>query len=305
MWKRGVRSLFRRQSLPTTIPLKNIEIHQSEPWMTPKDLAIIRRTNADDIRCVSWILRNITDPEALDAAIRLVGTIRWFDDGINVDPPYDLIGFTFKTCFDPTGRVYPGSRDRAYYSGQAMLWIRTLAMCKSEEFGNTFPLLGTEYIALGLDYDIDHLLQVNCVASSRVPIFWLLKYNPGHTPSHLQWISNVMLHLTWAGQTVLDYGFLLDKVSAPRETKITLPLDATLDRLLVWCILLGSPVEEEALKIQDKSYDISSFCPSHCSQCALPVTTWNKSYISYPKRFVQPLLAPRPNVNSSRTCCTT
>ena len=55
--------------------------------MKPKDLAIIYRTNADDVRCVSWVLRNITDPEALDAAIRLAGTIRWFYGGINVDPP--------------------------------------------------------------------------------------------------------------------------------------------------------------------------------------------------------------------------
>jgi len=305
MWNRGVRSLFRRQSLPSTIPLENIEIHQSEPWMTSMDLAIIHQTNADDVRCVSWILRNITDPEALDAAIRLAGTIRWFDDGTNVDPPYDLIGFTFRACFDPTGRVYPGSRDRAYYSGRAMMWIRTLAMCKSEEFGNTFPLLATEYIALDLDYDIEHLLQVNRVYSFGLPIFRLLDIDPGSTPSHLQWISNVLLHLAWANKTALEYRLLLDHISTPRETKITFPLDATLDRLLVWCISLGSPVGEEVLKVQDKSYDISSFCPSHCSQCALPVTTWNKSYINYPKRSVRPSLAPRPNINSSCMHCTT
>ena len=262
MWNRGVWSL-RRQSLPTTIPLENIEIHQSEPWMTPMGLAITRRTNADDVRCVSWILRNITDPEALDAAIRLASTIRWFDDGVYVDPPYYLIGFIFKACFDPTGKLYPGSRDRAYYSGRAMLWIRTLAMCKSEEFGNIFPLLGTECIALGLDYDIEHLLRVNCVSSSGLPIFQLLEINPGHTPSHLQWISNVLLHLTWADQTALEHRFLPDHISMPCGTKIALPLDATLNRLLVWCIFLGSPVEEEVLRIQEKSYGISSFSPSH------------------------------------------
>ena len=86
MWNQGIRSLLWRQPLPMAIPLENVEVHQSEPW----------------------ILSNITDPEALDAAIRLAGTIRWFDDGINVDPPYDLIVSTFKACFDPTRRVYPG-----------------------------------------------------------------------------------------------------------------------------------------------------------------------------------------------------
>ena len=76
MWKRGTRSLLRRESVATTIPFENTEVHRPEPWMTPKDLATTRRTNADDVLCVSWILRNITDPEALDAAIRLAGTIQ-------------------------------------------------------------------------------------------------------------------------------------------------------------------------------------------------------------------------------------
>jgi len=259
MWKRGVQSLLRRQSLPAAIPLEGVEVHQSEPWMKPMDLAVARRTNADDVQCVSWILRNITDPEALDAAIRLAGTIRWFDDGINVGPPYDLIVSTFKACFDPTGKLYPGSRDRAYYSGRAMMWIRTLAMCKSERFGNAFPLLGTEYMAPGLDHDLEHLLQVNCVAYSELCVSWLLAIGSEHTPSHLRWTSNVLLHLTWANQTALDHQLLLNYISETRETKATLPLNATLNRLLVWCIFLESPVEEEALKIQDRSYDIPSF----------------------------------------------
>ena len=65
-WNRGIRSFLRRQSPPTTIPLEGIAVHQSEPWVKPMDLATIHRTNADNVRCVSWILINITDPEALD-----------------------------------------------------------------------------------------------------------------------------------------------------------------------------------------------------------------------------------------------
>ena len=259
MWNQGTRSLLRRQSVPTTIPLGNIAV-QSEPWMMPKDLAI-RQMHADDVLCVSWILRNITDPEALDAAVRLAGTIRWFDDGVNVYPPYDLIVSTFKACFDLTGKLYPGSRDRAYYSGRAMMWIRTLAMCKSEEFGNTFPLLDTEYVTLGLDHDLEHLLRVNRQSLPGRRILCLLVISPEHTPSHSQWISNVLLHLAWANQTTLDRELILWWIPRVRETKITLPLDAALGRLLAWCIFLGSPVEEEVLKIQDKSYVISP-CPT-------------------------------------------
>ena len=43
----------------------------------------------------SGIFRNITDPEALDAAIRLTGMIQWFDDGINVDLAYDLTSIEY------------------------------------------------------------------------------------------------------------------------------------------------------------------------------------------------------------------
>ena len=263
MWKQGTWLLLRRQSLPTAISLENIEVQGSEPWMTPKDLATTHRTNTDDVLCVSWILSNITDPEALDAAVRLAGTIRWFDDGINVDPPYDLIVSTFSACFDLTGKLYPGSRDRAYYSGRAMMWIRTLATCKSEEFGDRFPLPVTKYVALGLDHDLEHLLRVNRPCLPRQRIVRLLAIRPEHAPSHSQWISNVLLHLAWVNQATLDRGFLLRFIPGVRKTKVTLPLDAALGRLLVWCILLDSPVEEEVLKIQDKSYDVS-FCPTHC-----------------------------------------
>ena len=109
MWNQGVRSLRRCQSLPTTIPLENIQVRKSELWVKSKDL-IIRQTNTNDIRCVFWILRNIADPEALNAAIRPAGVARWFDDGTDVNLP------TSEERFDPTRTLYPGSRDRAYCS---------------------------------------------------------------------------------------------------------------------------------------------------------------------------------------------
>ena len=38
-----------------------------------------------------------------------------------------------------------------------------------------------------------------------------------------------------------------------------IPLDAILNHFLVWCILLGSSIEEEVLRIQDKLYTASYF----------------------------------------------
>ena len=257
MWNQSLHPLLRCQSLPA-IPLEAVRVQQLEPWPKPKDLDIARRTNTNDVRCVSWILRNITDPEALDAAIRLAGEIRWFDDGINVEPPHDLIVATFEACFDPTGKLYPGSRDRAYYSGRAMAWIHTLAMCKSEESASRFLPPHTKFTCPGSDHDLKQLLRLNCFAQNPtlgyVDLLWI---GPEHTPSHLQWISNTLLHHSWANWTARDNEFILDLISKTYGTAI--PLNAILNRLLVWCIFLGSPVEEEVLKVQGKSYDISCF----------------------------------------------
>ena len=83
VWDRRVRPLFHRES-PPGIPLEDVEVQRSEPqstprseswWLKPRDLEITRQTNIDDTRCVSWILRNITNPEAHDTAVRLAGEI--------------------------------------------------------------------------------------------------------------------------------------------------------------------------------------------------------------------------------------
>jgi len=274
MWKRRVRPLLCRRS-PPMIPFESVQVQPSEPWLGPKDLAIIRRTNADDVRCVSWILINITDPEALDAAIRLAGTIRWFEDGTNAEPPYDLIVSTFEACFDSTGELYPGSRDRAYYSGRAITWIHTLAMCQSEEFAKTLPLPTAGDTPAGIDSDLHHLLSVNMGWSADDRFAFFLDIRPGNTPSHLQWISNVLLHLVWASRTTLDFEYIQHHIPSTHDT--ALPLDAILNHLLVWCIILGLPVGEETLKVQDKSCGISRSFPSSCSHRSSPVIAWKAS----------------------------
>ena len=287
LWNRRVRPLLHRQPLPA-IRLEAVQVPQSEsvpipdnpsqpesplapnnaqsePWFKPKELDIVRRTNTSDARCVSWILRNITDPEALDAALPVAGEIRWFDYGADVDLPYDVIVSTFEGCFDSTRTLYPGSRDRAYYSVRAMAWIRTLAMCKSEELAWTFPLPAQEYTTPVRDPDLEHLLRViwrGWDLNYRAVL--LLRIDPGHTHPHSQWVSNLLLHHSWANRTKLDYRELLLSFSGTHKnrTTIPLPLNTALNRLLVWCTFLGSPVEEEALRVQLKSYGISCFCSS-------------------------------------------
>jgi hypothetical protein len=234
---------------PESSPVFN-DAYESEPRIKPKDPAIVRRTNTNDVRCVLWILRNITDPEALDAAIRLASVIRWFDDGLDINLPYDLIVSTFEACFDPTKTLYPGSRDRAYYSARAISWIYILARCKSEEFVDTFTVPGTaDYTIPVPDPDLEHLLQEE----------GLLDIDPSFTLPHSQWTSNALLHYSWASRTEEDHRMILRWVSGARKTKTTIPLSVIPNRLLMWCTVFGLPVKEEELKVQDKSYDISCF----------------------------------------------
>jgi hypothetical protein len=233
-----------RENSPST------DSQQVVPWLTSKDLATIQMTSANDGRCVSWILRNITDPEALDAAVRLAGTIRWFEDGSDSEPPYDLIVSTFQTCFDSNTEVYPGSRDKAYYSGRAILWIHALAMCKSEEFARSFPLPTTECTAPDNDFDLERLLQVIGARNRSYRLAFMLDRR-GCSPSHMQWISNVLLHLSWATRTPLDFDYIRRRMYSTHMA--TASMDIRLNHLLTWCNFLGSPVEEEVLKLQDKS----------------------------------------------------
>ena len=214
-------------------------------------LATLRSANAGDVRCISWILCNITDPEALDAAVQLACTVRWFEDGLDVEPPYDQIITTLRGCFDSARRVYPGSRDRAYHSAQATLWIHVRALVVSGGLSKKFPLPTIDYDGASLDPDFKSLLE-SC-ASQDTPDLFLNLYaiDQEVTSVHLQRMSNVLLHLSWAMQGTPDaFNFLHQQFLY--QSKRMIPVNAVLNYLLTSCIFFGWPVGQEWLKIQDK-----------------------------------------------------
>ena len=222
------------------------------PWLDSTALAILRETTINDIRCVSWILWSVTDPEALDAAIRLASTILWFAYGLDVKPPYNLIVSILEGCFDSAGKVYYGSRDRAYHSAQAVLWIHIRAMCVSEEFALGFPLPVIHCDTTSLDHDLGDLLNVYSGWDTPEIISWMYDIRPRFTPTYLQWTSNALLHLSWA-RCDLPVIFGSASQESPGVSWGVVPLNMVLNRLLTFCIFLDLPVEEEVLKIQDKS----------------------------------------------------
>jgi len=68
-----------QRSPPSPIPLEETPVPttgSAELWLESTTLATLQKANANDVQCVSWILWNITDPDALDSAFKLAGTVR-------------------------------------------------------------------------------------------------------------------------------------------------------------------------------------------------------------------------------------
>jgi len=274
----GIGRHSRRPALPTVQPTP-LE-HMSPPstvqdispnstitslWLAPTALDELQKTNANDISCVSWILWSIAKQDVLDAAIQFAGTIQWFEGELDAINPYDQILSTLETCFDSTGELYPGSRDRAYHSARAILWIHTRAMCVSETFALRFPLPTIPYDQACLDRDLGHLLQI---CTSRDPCEVLVQMyhiTPGFTPAYLQWISNTLLHLSWARRGVPGTSDAIARNHAGGHWS-TISLNTVLNRLLTWCIFLDWSIDKSVLRVQDKSCVARYFCHPNRSQ---------------------------------------
>ena len=209
----------------------------------------LRRQNADNARCVCWVLRNITDSEVIDSAIRLAGNIRWFDANSKHDPPFGLIVSIFEACFDSTKEVYPGMRDRAYFSARAILQIHVRARVQSNDYPLKYPIpamfSGSVRSTDPELFDVLYMLKRNS-GNDRPTLHF-----PGVRPyahAHLLWMSNLFLDSTRMGPNpvLASYCSYLDVAASGNHTAIA-------NTLLMWCMLLGGYVEEETFWVTDKS----------------------------------------------------
>jgi hypothetical protein len=222
-----------------------------------------------------------------------------------MEPPYNLIISTLKECFDPAGEIYPRLKDRAYSSAQAILWIHVCAVCVSEGFALRFPLPDIHSLYfLSHDNDLSHLLWI-CIATGTPKVLGCMYDGVPHgTPAHSQWVSNTLLHLSWAKQSVpstfSEIGYFGGKAD---QNTSTLPANTILNCLLVASIFLGWPLDEEVLKIQDMLYAASfSLSPTY-SHCCLLVVTWNKLCHNSPKQWFQPSTLLTLNANTFQMYC--
>ena len=300
--KRWIQHHFTRPSLP--IMLREVRsgspVHREvvPQWV----LVDLFRTTTYDTRCVSWILRSITDQEAIDAAIRLASTIRWFVDGFGVQPPYDMIVSTLQSCFDSSDKIYPGSMDRAYHFARAVLQIHVFAMCRSQEFAGRFPLPFINSNARGLSRDLDAIFRLyQDLYSGHTPSHQVL--SPTHSPVHLQWASNLLSSLAWARHRASGtLNFDADSIQSESKFWDELPPAVVLDRLLVWCMLLGRHVDRSVLIIEGKSCVVFHLFPQKMHISFFLAVSRIQFYLNYPSQSTQRLRTPpTPSTSISLT----
>ena len=235
-----------------SLPLSNCgasrqpQAPQSRLLLPVRDLSARRHQNAGHARCLSWIVRCITDPDAIDCAIRLTSSIKWFDDGVEVDPPFGFIVSTFKACFAPTKNPYPGMNNRAYLCGRAILHINMSARLKSEECASKYPIPYGFFSVSGDSRELREILRLFWSTSQGVS--WDHFFLNG-TPTHSLWMSNLFVDMTRADPTTLTE-FALSETNKMGTSRPA--IDANI--LLAWCVHLGGYVEEETFWAVDKSW---------------------------------------------------
>jgi hypothetical protein len=259
--QRLVQGFGRTGLLPTTT--RDVHRRPLVPRNAPGLLVGVRNLealwwqNTHHARCVSWFIRNITDPEALDFAIRFAGTIRWFDGNSDYDPPFDFIVSTFEACFDSTNQLYPGMGNRAYYSARAILQINARARTKSHELTSRYPLpfVSSDSVQHA-DPDLRHIIRMfernyDYGYDYGKPT---LDFPKGtNTHAHILWMSTLFVDLTR-----VDPNPTLSSYKSYLNVAVTNHRAAIANTLLMWYMFLGGHVEEETFWAVDKSYAVVS-----------------------------------------------
>jgi len=273
LWFASAKTVRHNQALQTVqptsqaLPLSTVRGPVTSPlWLTRTDLAALQEANIDDAKCVSWLLLHITDPEALNAAIRFATVIRWYEDGINVEGLYKLIISNLEECFGSDGTICPRLRDRAYYSVQAITWMRTCGARVSKESAVRFLHPTIPHDTTRLDQSLRHFLKIYFTQDANERLIQMYRVGLGVAPADIQLTSNMLLHVSWHFRNGPRAFNSITKVNAWGDWS-TIPFNAMLNRLLTWCIFLGWRVDKDALRVQDKSCVTSYFQPTCFSCC--------------------------------------
>ena len=235
-------------------------LYTSNSWslgsiLKEQNLALPRKTNCADARCINWILDQITDLEAINLALRLACTIRWYDDGVDSQPSYEELNSVLFGCFGYDGRVLPGMRNRAYDCARVIGRLFVLAWARSETLAlSRAPRRPPSRWISGAtdDPDLQSILSLLSSFShgSEPPI--TEEDFAGISTTHTIWVSDLLLHMEWARRD--NYETVLFVPALLLRQKLPLPPIAIANILMTACISLGWRVIPEVLLVDDKSY---------------------------------------------------
>ena len=92
----NAKQILSQRYRPTLLPIF-IDQTSHQPYtqrmVSPRNLENLRKRSAHNARHVYWVLRNVTDPEAVDSVLRLASTVQWFEDDVEANPPYNKMNF--------------------------------------------------------------------------------------------------------------------------------------------------------------------------------------------------------------------
>jgi len=190
--------------------------------------------------------------------------------------------------FDSTKRLYPGMRDRAYFSARAILQMNVRARVRSQDHASKYPIpaIPADSADSFQDNDPDlfhliHMLVGNLNASKPVLLFPDPVKN---TRIHSLWLSNLFVDLVRAGPIPIMrfYKSYLTIAETNHQAMIA-------NTLLVWYMILGGHVEEETTWAVDKSYAVISSLLPTCLILCTSVIRWKPSSPTYLQEWWTPL----------------
>jgi hypothetical protein len=256
----------------------------------PKPVA--RRTDRADALCVNWTFSRMTAPEAIDSALRLACTIRWYRNGVDPQPPSDAFGFVLRRCFE-FGMVLSWKRDRAYDCARVICRLYVLAWAKSddsEEPRRPSPLPREWADNISGDHDLRSTLALLNTFSHPINVTPRIDFT-GISVEHAIWVSDTLLYLDWARRKDYRKNFFLSALLL--KYKGSLPTRALANVVLAACVSLNGPVSEELLVVEDKSCVTRKSPPFSYSLTRFNIDpVWSKSHPNSLRQSSQPLIRP-------------
>ena len=239
--------------------------------------------NTDDAHCVSWVLKNITNPEAIDEALRLAGVVRWFEDGCNSDPPYDYIVSIFKSCFDFSGSLDQQSKERASYSATAILQVHISALLhRPDENASKYPIPRVTADRSKMSGELKSVLDLLASMDGEPsPLLLFAK-----DPKRALWTSELLLwYTTNKNFNMTAYSSLIRKGDALHYPWWhEFPPEVVNNFLSVWCVYLGWEMDKKTPKIQKSCVFVTALAFSRrlADNNFLAAIQWKKHLNSYP-----------------------